>query len=465
MSEVALPENWVEAKFREVATLKTGPFGSALHKSDYEKSGVPVINPTHIRDGKVVPSSVVTVSQTIAERLSDYRLIANDVIMGRRGEMGRCALVTASEQGWLCGTGSVIVRPNKRISPKYLQRFLTSPATVMRLNGDSVGSTMVNLNQGVVFGLDVPLPPLAEQERIADKLDTVFARVNACRERLDQVPQILKRFRQSVLNAATSGALTADWRNRRISTTSQPLERSASSFPWKPVSMGQKDICEAIFDGPFGSKLKSNDYVAQGERVVRLENIKHLKFDTSKESYVSKEKYEDLARNALLPGDVMFSSFVDEEVRVCQLPVGLPTKAINKADCFCIRTNEKLLAAKFLMYRLACKSTYSSLKAQVHGATRPRINLGQLRSFEFGLPTIDEQQEIIRRIEKLFAFADRMEIHLSTARGATERLIPALLAKAFRGELVPQDHNDEPASELLKRVAVSRATEGGQVSQ
>jgi len=108
------------------------------------------------------------------------------------------------------------------------------------------------------------------------------------------------------------------------------------------------------------------------------------------------------------------------------------------------------------MYRLACKTTYLSLKQQVHGATRPRINLGQLRRFGLLLPPMAEQTEIVRRVDTLFAFADRLEARLAQAQTAVARLTPSLLAKAFRGELVPQDPADEPAAELLKRLAASR---------
>ena len=145
-----------------------------------------------------------------------------------------------------------------------------------------------------------------------------------------------------------------------------------------------------------------------------------------------------MERHKLLAGDLLFSSFVDEEVRVCALPANLNTDAINKADCFCLRIDGKACDARFLLYRLACKTTYMKLKEGVHGATRPRINLRQLRQFELGLPPRNEQSEIVRRVETLFAFADRLEACLAQAQTAVDRLTPSLLAKAFRGELVPR---------------------------
>jgi type I restriction enzyme S subunit len=287
------------------------------------------------------------------------------------------------------------------------------------------------------------LAPLPEQKRIADKLDSVLARVDACRDRLGRLPALLKRFRQSILAAATSGKLTEDWR-----------EANLAEQGWNATKL--ENLCTSVFDGPFGSNLKSDDYTSSGVRVVRLENIGHLYFEASKETYISDEKYQGLAKHSLQPDDILFSSFVDEEVRVCLYPAKLTTAAINKADCFCLRPDASKCIPSYLSYRLASRATYVELKELVHGATRPRINLKQLRQYLVEVPELQEQTEIVRRAEIIFAFADRLEARLATARRQVGQLTPALLAKAFRGELVALDPADEPAAELLKRLAAQR---------
>lgn len=333
-----------------------------------------------------------------------------------------------------------VLRPIAAVSHgKYVEHFLNS----FDYKGYVAGTTRLKLTQGSMNKIPVRLAPFAEQKRIADKLDGVLARVDACRDRLDRIPTLLKRFRQSVLAAATSGRLTEDWR------------KSVPSSEWQASSIG--NITCAIFDGPFGSNLKSDDYTNHGVRVVRLENIGHLSFDASKETYVSNEKYHSLAKHTLQPDDILFSSFVDEEVRVCLLPGDLPTAAINKADCFCLRVDAGQCLPIYLAYRLACKTTYLELKERVHGATRPRINLKQLKQYSVDLPSLPEQTEIVRRVDLLFAFADRLEARLVSARQQVGQLTPALLSKAFRGELVAQDPADEPASALLQRLASQRA--------
>lgn len=290
---------------------------------------------------------------------------------------------------------------------------------------------------------DISLPPYAEQQRIAAKVDGMTARTARARKDLDRIPTLIARYKQRVLELAASGKLTKDWQS------------TGNREQWNQVSV--EEIAETTFDGPFGSNLKSADYVAKGVRVVRLENIGRLTFIREKETYISKAKYKGLMRHTLQADDVLFSSFIAEEIRVCRLPSNLATAAINKADCFCVRPNTDQCLPAFLTFRLAAPQTYEILKESVHGATRPRISLKQLKAFTFALPSIEEQQEIVGRIESAFGWLDR----LAADHAAADRLLPkldaAILEKAFRGELVPQDPNDEPASELLDRIKAERA--------
>lgn len=367
-----------------------------------------------------------------------YALTAGDIVISRAGSVGFSKLLEAPPEPTLFASYLIRFKPTAAVHPPFLANYLRSNEYWQYIGGASAGIALANVNASSLAKLNVPVPPMAEQKRIADKLDTVLTRVDAVSARLARVAPILKRFRQSVLATATSGRLTEDWR----------IAHRAADWVLRTVD----SLCLHIGDGPFGSNLKSDDYVDEGARVVRLENIGHLSFDAAKETFISLDKYETLKKHTLIHGDLLFSSFVDEEVRVCEFPADIAEPTINKADCFCIRVDSAQVSPRFLAFRLACKSTYQELKDLVHGATRPRINLRQLRGFEVMLPSTDEQTEIVRRVQTLFAFADRLEARLKAAQTATGRLTPALLAKAFRGELVPQDPNDEPASELLRRL-------------
>lgn len=329
------------------------------------------------------------------------------------------------------------------INPYFLKHWLNSPETLKSFTGKMTGTAIKRVVLKQIREADIYLPPLNEQTRIAQKLDELLAQVDTLKDRIGTIPALLKRFRQSVLAAAVSGRLTEEWR---------ATLKSADS--WKSVPVGV--LCNSAFDGPFGSKLKSDDYTAEGVRVVRLENIGHLSFIGEKKTFISEAKHAELSKNTLRTGDILFSSFVDEEIRVCRLPKSEEV-FINKADCFCLRIDDTTANPSFVMYTLAAKHTYQRIRESVHGATRPRINLGFLKSFEIDLPPQTEQTEIVRCIEQLFAFADQLEAKVATAQARIDRLTQSILAKAFRGELVPQDPNDEPASLLLERIQAQRA--------
>ncbi|MFN7725207.1 MAG: restriction endonuclease subunit S, partial [Rubrivivax sp.] len=214
MSEV--PAGWTATALAEVVHLRTGPFGSALHQSDYVDGGTPLVNPMHIVGGRIAPSADMSVSAEMAAKLSEYRLQRGDVVLGRRGEMGRCAVVSDREEGWLCGTGSLIVRAETiAVQPEYLQRLLTSRSVVDYLLAASVGSTMANLNQQHLLALNLLLPPIAEQTRIVTKLEELLSDLDAGVAELKAAQKKLQQYRQSLLKAAVEGRLTAAWRQAR----------------------------------------------------------------------------------------------------------------------------------------------------------------------------------------------------------------------------------------------------------
>ena len=170
-----LPSGWAAARFSDVLIeLQTGPFGSSLHQSDYEIGGTPVINPASMRNGKIVPVEKMAVGENVLERLATFKLRAGDIVMGRRGEMGRCAVVTKHEEGWLCGTGSLILRLPNGLYPRYLAMLIGSPHVRQYLGGFAVGATMQNLNQSILLKMSIGLPPLAEQHRIVAKVNELM---------------------------------------------------------------------------------------------------------------------------------------------------------------------------------------------------------------------------------------------------------------------------------------------------
>lgn len=191
--------------------VKTGPFGSALHKSDYVIGGIPVINPMHISEGTITPSDSMTISQQKYMSLEAWHLQRGDVVVGRRGEMGRASVVT-SEEPQLCGTGSMILRVGNDALPKYLEIILRSPTAVSYFNSASVGSTMVNLNQKVIKNLEVYFPSLNEQTEIVRRVDQLFAHADRVEQQVNNALARVNNLTQSILAKAFRGELTEQWR-------------------------------------------------------------------------------------------------------------------------------------------------------------------------------------------------------------------------------------------------------------
>lgn len=202
---VSNPKGFKVAKLAEqVDLIQIGPFGTQLHQEDYIENGIPLINPSHIKNGKIIPNDKLTVSKSKHEELTQYHLRLNDVLLGRRGEMGRCAVVTEKEVGWLCGTGSLFIRPNReKINPFFLELLLSSDSIKKYLENVSQGQTMANLNKSIVGAIPLILPSIEIQNKffiISEKIDKMKSEFKNAKNRANNLFESLQ-------NQAFSGNL------------------------------------------------------------------------------------------------------------------------------------------------------------------------------------------------------------------------------------------------------------------
>lgn len=160
-------DQWVEKKLDEIAgKVFTGSFGSLLHKSDYISDGIPIVNPANIEGDKIIPNFNKTISQDVAIRMSAYILKHNDVVVGRRGEIGRCAVVREDQAGWLCGSGSFFIKPFMNVNSIFLAHLLRSFPYRSKLEKLASGATMLNLSNQSLSELILTMPSLDEQNQI-----------------------------------------------------------------------------------------------------------------------------------------------------------------------------------------------------------------------------------------------------------------------------------------------------------
>ncbi len=180
---IPIHPDWPMVELGEVcAAIVTGPFGSALHQTDYVDDGIPVINPANIIDGTISTDGVKMVSPATRDRLKEFTVRTDDIVIGRRGEMGRCGVVTSEMSGWLCGTGSFVIRLKDECLARFVYFQIASPKVKQYLEEQAIGVTMKNLNQGILSGIQISLPPLATQQTIVAEIEAEQALVAANRE-------------------------------------------------------------------------------------------------------------------------------------------------------------------------------------------------------------------------------------------------------------------------------------------
>jgi type I restriction enzyme, S subunit len=375
---------------------------------------------------------------TFAQRQSKStknRFRAGDVLYGKlRPYLNK--ILIADCDGY-CSTEILPLRANQAINGRFLFYWLKHPTFLNYVETVSHGLNMPRL--GTESGKQAPLvlAPLNEQKRIADKLDRLLAKVDACRERCDRISLILKRFRQSVLAAATSGELTEDWRRN--------INRSLDSWQTK----SGEEVFSFITSGSRGwATYYSND----GAIFLRVGNLNHdtIELDLKEIQHVNPPSGAEGKRTRIETGDILISITADIGM-VAFIRESLGEAYINQHLCLARQTGE-YHGAYLAHYLISPLGGLSQLTEMQRGVTKAGLTLGDIRSVQLIIPELDEQIEIVHRIEKLFAYADRLESRYQTARSKCDRLTPALLEKAFQGELVPQDPNDEPASVLLERI-------------
>ena len=204
-----IPAHWEVRRLGYLATvLQTGPFGSQLHSDEYVSGGIPVINPSNIRGGKLLGNKDAAVDEATWARLARHHLQESDIVFSRRGELGRCALVSKREEGWLCGTGCLRACLHQgRASPPFVVRLLSTAAVSEWLCLQSVGSTMDNLNTEIVGRTPICLPPVGEQQNIATFLDRETAKIDALLAKVGEAIERLKEYRIALISAAVTGKI------------------------------------------------------------------------------------------------------------------------------------------------------------------------------------------------------------------------------------------------------------------
>lgn len=296
----------------------------------------------------------------------------------------------------------------------------------------------------------LPVPPLAEQKRILDPLDTLLGRVDSCRERLDRVPGILTRFRRSVLVAATTGELTRDWRDQRgIEQVRRPVAfdddlvdvpASWDDAPLTELLDAARPLCYGV--------VQPGESLQNGRPLVRVQDLRDGTVAREELRTISNAVDLEYQRSRVHGGDVLIS-VVGTIGRLAIVPDGFEgniARAIARLAC------GPLVLPEWMKYWLENHVVQWWLLRSSREVARKTLNLSELATTRVAVPPRNEQLEIIRRAGLLLAQAAQLERRVTAARHLLDSTTPSTLAKAFRGELLPQDPADEPAAALLERL-------------
>ena len=429
MSKV--PQGWARCQLGDYARLKNGFAFKSTAYTEISSETVPVIRISDIN--QKIASDVTASHVHVTDAAPGFEIRRGDLLIAMSGATtGKFGIYGGAEPAYQNQRVGNIKLIDPHLGIPSFRNYLVASLS-QEIYKTAYGGAQPNISGGDIEQLEIFLPPLPEQKRIADKLDSVLARVDACRDRLDRLPALLKRFRQSILAAATSGRLTEDWRvGQEISWEEVHLSDIGEFGRGKSKHRPRND--PRLYGGPHPF-VQTGD-VTGSEGVIR----KHT------------QTYSDfgLAQSKLWPAGTLCITIAANiaDTAILSYPACFPDSIVGFSP------DESKCSAHFVKWVIDVIK--EDLERFAPATAQKNINLGILSEIAFKLPSLPEQTEIVRRVEILFAFADRLEARLASARRQVGQLTPALLAKAFRGELVAQDPADEPAAELLKRIAAQR---------
>jgi type I restriction enzyme S subunit len=435
-----LPQGWASARLEEIVTARKGKKPALLR--DTPANGFVSYLDIHAIEKNVV--------RQFAEVKSSKLAAKDDLFVVWDG----------ARSGWIGGgiTGAIgstiMALTAQQVESAYVRHFIAGQ--FQNLNTNTRGTGIPHVDPEVFWNLEVPLAPLAEQRRIVAKVETLLSKVDTCQQRLAKIPKLLKRLRQSVLAVACSGRLTADWREENPNASDvNGSEDTPDGFPALPETWRWKElatVCTNVVDCPHSTPK----WTESGRLCVRTTNFKPGFLELSEVRYVSNATFnERIERLRPQPGDILYSREGGILGIACIIPPGVELCLGQRMMLF--RTKSDFNAA-FLMHWLNSRVILRRVQELTGGSASPHLNVRDIKSFPTPVPPFPEQQEIVRRVESLFALADQIEARLKTAASRIGGITPSLLARAFTGKLVPQDPTDEPAEKLLERIKSKKAS-------
>jgi type I restriction enzyme S subunit len=500
MSE--LPKGWALATLPDLVG-RDGVFvdGDWVESKDQDPNGdVRLIQLADVGDGHYVDKSNRFMTSAAAAALGCTDLKVGDVLIARMPDpLGRACQFPGDKKRAVTVVDVAIFRSDAgTVNHRWLMHAVNAHQTRAAIASLASGTTRTRISRGNLGTIDFPLPPLNEQRRIVEKLDAVFEKSRAAKARLERLPALLDRLKRSILAAAFRGDLTKEWRvahpdvepasvlleriraerrrrweeglrakgkDPRKATYEEPAPVDVSGLPELPEGWGWTTMRElaaterhALAIGPFGSSLKVDDYRERGVPLIFVRNVRAKNYTELKPAFIDDDKARELAAHQVVSGDVLVTKMGDPPGDADVYPPGL-APAVITADVIKLTVDREMAYPSYVATALYAESVRAQVLEAAQGVAQQKMSLERFEKILVPLPPRAEQEALLTAIGDVEAALKALSDRQRTSASRASLLEQAALAKAFRGELVPQDPDDEPASVLLERIRAARAAE------
>jgi type I restriction enzyme S subunit len=505
----ATPQGWLEIELGELFSepnhdIVDGPFGSNLKATEYVSSGIPIVRLQNIDRNKFISKNIQYVTPRKATELARHTFVPEDILITKLGDpLGKACIAPGGIEKGVIVADVVRARlTHAWVDNRFLCYQLNADQIVEQFKDQTKGTTRPRVNLTKIRSLKARLCPLPEQARIVEKLEELLSDLDAGVAELKAAQRKLAQYRQSLLKAAVEGVLTADWRAdhgkpqeagaellqrilsvRRARWAQKQLAKFAEQGK-TPLRDWQAKYTEPVAPDPtdlpplpvgwvwasLGQLLESmtsgsRDWAPYYDRgvctFVMAQNVRPWRPDFTFRQLVDPPPNDrDRARSRVEKDDLLITIVGANTGQCCRVPQELEEHFVCQSVAL-LRATEKSMSEFLNAVLNSNEHGQRQFREMNYGAGRPHLSFEQIESVLVPVPPVAEQEQILSVIAAGARQMEAIEVEIAKALRQTVAQRKNLLKAAFSGQLVPQDSNDEPASELLARIRAERANDGG----
>jgi len=480
---------WSSIKLNDLTTFVIGgDWGKDVEdetNNDFFEVGC--IRAAELKNWRIEKGKTAALRKIKGSSLESRELTSGDIILEISGggpdqPVGRTVYIDEEtiEQSpvpLVCTNFFRLLRMTDFVNIRYIQNYLHFhylSGDIIKYQGGS--NNLRNLRFSDYKEINIPLAPRQEQNRISQKIETIFMHIDSLNSRIDTIPQLLKQFRQQVLSYAVSGKLTEDWRKGKklknglleIQSNRQKYfdkigkvgnSKKPNSTPFNKFELDEnyklptswnianiKNIADLITDGEHATPKRSSE----GYYLLSARNIQNGYISLDKVDFVPEDEYLRIKKRCNPEFNDVLISCSGSVGRVCTVPINLKFVMVRSAALIKLQSNQD--SAKYIEFVLRSDLVQNQIKKLQKATAQANLFIEPIGKIVIPIPSIIEQKEIVRRVENLFFYADAIEEKYKTVLTSVEQLPHSILKKAFEGSLVKQNPKDEPAEKLVERI-------------